>query len=455
MADRAHWGSKVGFVLAAAGSAVGLGNIWRFPYITGENGGGLFVVVYLGCIALVGLPVMAAEIMLGRASQQAPVGAFRKLAGPRSPWIGFGWLGVIAAGLLLSFYSVVAGWTLHYGFLSISGQLSSLGPDVVANEFSHLVGTSWLNLAWHGVFMLMTAGVVAGGVSKGVERWSVILMPALFVMMGILLVRAFTLSGWDQAMAFIYGFHSQDFTRGSLVEALGHSFFTLSLGMGAMLTYGSYLHTEDDIMSASILICVVDTVIALLATMILFPIIFTNGMAPNLGPGLVFQTIPIALVKMPATGLLGTIFFSLLLVAALTSAISMLEVTASSLIDEKGWSRHKATWVSAAVIAVVGIPAALSNSTALFGADVQAVVGENWFDAVSDLVSNWMLPMGGLAIAIFTAWRMDEALRHYHFLSGSRLKVFYRGWLLLLKFLVPVAIALIFLSAVGLISSGS
>jgi len=451
MAERAHWRSKAGFVLASAGSAVGLGNIWRFPYITGENGGGLFVLVYLVCIAFVGLPVMAAEILLGRASQCSPVGAMRKMAGARSPWISFGWLGVASSFLILSFYSVVAGWSLHYAMLAVTGQLSNYGAEAVGGVFAELVANPGLNLMWHVVFMALTGGVVIGGVAKGVERWSVILMPALFIMMGILFVRALTLSGFGEAMGFIYGFHSTDFTEGSLVEALGHAFFTLSLGMGSMLTYGSYLQKDDDIVTSSITVSVVDTVIALTAAMILFPIIFTNGMAPDQGPGMVFQTIPIALVQMPATGILGTIFFGLLVVAALTSAISMLEVSTSFLIDEKGLSRHKATLVATAAIGVIGIPSALTSSVALFGTDMEAMVGMNWFDGLSYVTNNWMLPLGGLGIAIYTGWRMDEAIRHHHFLSGSKLAVFYKGWLLLLKFVVPVAIVYIFLNAVGIL----
>jgi len=451
MAERAHWKSKAGFVLAAAGSAVGLGNIWRFPYITGENGGGLFVLVYLACIAFVGLPVMAAEILLGRASQKSPVGAMRTLAGKRSPWISFGWLGVASSFLILSFYSVVAGWSLHYTMLAVTGQLSNYGAEAVGGVFAELVANPGLNLMWHVIFLAITAGVVMGGVAKGVERWSVILMPALFVMMGILFVRALTLSGFGDAMGFIFGFHATDFTRGSLVEALGHAFFTLSLGMGSILTYGSYLRKDDDIVAASITVSAVDTGIALLATMILFPIIFSNGMAPDQGPGMVFQTIPIALVSMPATGILGTIFFGLLVVAALTSAISMLEVTTSFLIDEKGWGRHRATLVAVGSIAVIGIPSALTSSVALFGGDFAGVFGMNWFDGLSYLTNNWMLPLGGLGIALFTGWRIDDAIRHHHFLSGTKLAMFYKGWLLLLKFVVPVAIVYIFLNAVGVL----
>ena len=451
MAERGHWGSKLGFVLAAAGSAIGLGNIWKFPYITGVNGGGAFVLIYLLCIALVGLPVMTAEILLGRSTQKSPVGAFRSLSNGRGGWVAFGWLGVVGAFVILSYYSIVAGWALHYSYLSITGQIVGLGPEGVGPAFDALFASNELNLFWHVIFMTVTVGVVVGGVSKGLERWSRILMPALFVLMIILLVNSFTLDGFGRALDFVFGFHTEQLTASGVLEALGHAFFTLSLGMGAMLTYGSYLRRDDDIMSASITISVLDTVIALTASMILFPIIFTFNMEPGAGPGLVFVSVPIALSQLPAGGFLSFIFFALLVFAALTSSISMLEVVTSYMIDEKGWLRSRATLVSGAIIAVIGIPSALSGGTALFGSGFAEIFGRNWFDTFDYLVSNWMLPLGGLGIALFTAWRVDDAIRHREFLNGTKLAFFYRTWLFLLKFVVPVGIVLVFLHAIGLI----
>ena len=236
-----------------------------------------------------------------------------------------------------------------------------------------------------------------------------------------------------------------------MLEALGQAFFTLSLGMGSMITYGSYLRREDDIMSASITICAVDTVIALLAATVLFPIIFTYGMQPAQGPGLVFITIPIALAQMPAGSFLASVFFLLLVFAALTSSISMLEVATSYFIDERNWSRAKATWISGGAVAAIGIPSALAGGPGFFGAGMHALVGANWFDAADYLISNWVLPIGGLGVALFTAWRLDDAVRHDHFLSGSKLAVFYKVWLGLLRFVVPVAIVLVLLHALGII----
>ncbi len=451
MADRGHWGSRAGFILAAAGSAIGLGNIWKFPYITGANGGGIFVLVYLACVLFVGLPVMTAEILIGRATQKSPVGAMRLLAGRRSSWTAFGWLGIASSFVILSYYSIVAGWALDYTYLSLTGKIVGLGPEGVQSVFGRLYASPARNLFWHAIFMGLTIAVVLGGVARGVERWSRILMPTLLVMLLVLLIHSFTLSGFKQGFDFVFGLHTERFTAAGALEALGHAFFTLSLGMGAMLTYGSYLRREDDVVAASIMISGLDTLIALIASLVLFPIIFSFGMEPGAGPGLVFISIPIALSQMPGGTFLSILFFGLLVFAALTSAISMLEVVTSYLIDERNWIRRRATLVSGALIALVGIPSALSGGTEIFGSGFASVFGKNWFDSFDYLASNWMLPLGGLGISVFTAWRMNEALRHDDFLSGTKLAAFYKGWLLLLKYVVPVAIVLVFLHAVGLI----
>ena len=310
MADRGHWGSRFGFVLAAAGSAVGLGNIWKFPYITGVNGGGAFVLVYLACVVLVGLPVMIAEILMGRATQKSPVGALKELGA--GLWVAFGWLGVAAAFVILSYYSIVAGWALHYTYLSLTGQIVGLGPEAAGPVFGDLFMSNGLNLFWHVVFMAITVGVVWGGIRKGIERWARILMPTLLAFMVILLVNSFTMEGFSEAADFVFGFHSENLTAAGVLEALGHAFFTLSIGMGAMLTYGSYLKNDDDIVSAAITVSVLDAVIALLACMVLFPIIFTFGLEPGQGPGLVFVSMPIALSQMGAGTFFSVVFFALL-----------------------------------------------------------------------------------------------------------------------------------------------
>jgi len=448
--SRGHWGSHLGFILAAAGSAVGLGNIWKFPYITGINGGGAFVVVYLLCVAFVGLPVMTAEIMIGRASQRSTVSAFHRLA-PREWWGSIGWLGALASFCLFSYYATVAGWALHYTYLALTGQIVGPGAEAVQEVFGGLQKDGLLSVFWHLTFILLTVAVVLGGVAKGVERWAKILMPALMGMLVILLGKAMTMSGWNEGFSFVFGFNTEKLTSAGVLEALGHAFFTLSLGMGAMLTYGSYLHKSDDIVAASIATSALDTIIALVAALVLFPIIFSFGMEPGAGPGLIFVTIPIALAQMTGGTLMAIVFFGLLVFAALTSSISMLEVAASYLIDEKGWMRSRAVWLSGAAVAVFGLPSALSGSTAMFGSSFASVFGGDWFTVIDYLVSNWMLPLGGFGVALFVGWRLEEEIRHDHFLSGSRFAMFYRAWLFLLKYMAPLAILLVFLHALGLL----
>lgn len=456
---REHWSGRLAFVLAATGSAVGLGNIWKFPYITGVNGGGWFVLIYLICVVAVALPIMVAEIMLGRAAQRSPVLAFRKLAGPRSPWQGVGWLGVAAAFVILSYYSVVAGWTLHYSWLALSQGFAGMQPAEVEALFGQVYQDPGINLFWHGLFMLLTIAIVAAGVHAGVERWSRILMPLLFLMILALVLRAAGTDGFGPALDFVFGAHSDRLTPAGVLEALGHSFFTLSLGMGAMLTYGSYLRARDDVVTTSLAVGGLDTLISLMACMMIFPIIFVAGLTPAAGPGLVFVSLPIAFGQLPGGALWAAVFFVLLAVAALTSAISLLEVAVSHAIDWRGVSRRRAAIGIGAVIFVLGIPSALSGGTPLFGSDFAAATealfgeghGKNWFDLADYLASNWMLPLGGLGIAVFVAWRMGEHAREQAFRAGSRFARLYWGWVWLLRYIVPVGVVAVFLHALGVI----
>lgn len=441
---RGVWASKAGFVLAAAGSAVGLGNLWRFPYITGENGGGIFVILYLICIAFVGFPIMIAEVMIGRRSQKSVVGSFLSLG--NKAWSSVGWLGVISAYIILSFYSVIAGWALHYTVKSASGFFGGRSVDEVMQLFGEVSGNPTLNVTWHGVFMVLTILVVIGGVQRGIERWSRILMPLLLLMLVGLMIKAMTLPGFGEAFSFVFGFNTDKLTTGGVLEALGHSFFTLSLGMGAMLTYGSYLSKKADIVSSAVAVTILDTVIALLACLVLFPITFTFGMQPGQGPGLIFQNIPVAFAQLPGGGFLGTLFFALVVFAALTSSMSLLEVATSYFIDQKGWSRKAATVLAGSIIFLIGIPSALSNST--FSEEI--FFQRNWFDFLADMSSNFFLPLGGLGIALFVAWKLDEELKREEFFGSSLQKIF-GAWHFALRYIVPVAISAVFLHAVGVI----
>ncbi len=447
---RGEWGSKAGFILAAAGSAVGLGNVWKFPYITGENGGGLFVIIYLICIALVGLPIMIGEVMLGRMTQRAPVGAFRKLDGDKSIWQGVGWVGVLAGFVILSYYSVVAGWALEYTVLAGRGEFASGEPALIAKRFGQVAGDGTGAILWHVAFMALTVAIVISGVQKGVELAARILMPLLLLMFVALLIYAIRLPGFSEGAAFVFGLHTDKLGTGSVLEALGHSFFTLSVGMGAMLTYGSYLRKDDDILSASVAISVLDTAVALMACLVLFPITFSYGMAPSAGPSLVFENIPIAFSQLPGSTIWAFTFFLLLVFAALTSAISLLEVAASYFIDELGWSRSVAVPVTGGAIILLGIPSALAASSEVFGAGMEEAIGRNWFDLFDYLSSNWMLPLCGLGISVFAAWKLGDAARRTQLAAGSRLgriELVYLGWLQILRWVVPIAILLIMLHA--------
>ncbi len=461
-AKRAQWGSKLGFILAAAGSAVGLGNVWKFPYVTGQNGGGAFVLLYLLAIVLVGLPIMMGEILIGRMAQKSTVSAFRSLA-PKSAWPLVGWLGVIAGMIILSYYSVVAGWSLHYIYLSLSGAIGGADPEAVKELFGGLYVDTTANLGWHAVFMVVTAVIVIGGVQQGVERAATFLMPALFLMMTAMLVYAMTLPGFGEAVDFIFGVRFDQVTGATVLEALGQSFFTLSLGMGAMLTYGSYLSKQDDLVTSALSISALDTAVALMASLVLFPITFSYGIDPADGPGLVFQNMPAAFAQLPGGALWSTAFFLLLSFAALTSSISLLEVVAAYFIDERGWTRRQAVIVLGAFIFVLGVPSALSGGSQAFGAGfkdltapVFAIVGKegmNWFDTFDYIASNMLLPLGGLGIALFSAWRMGERARRAEIAAGStlgKIEALYLAWLQLLRYLVPLAIVTVMLYALGI-----
>lgn len=458
MADaaRERWSSRTGFVLAATGSAIGLGSIWKFPYITGANGGGWFVAIYLACIVLIALPIMVAEILLGRAARSAPVGAFRAAGGGRF-WRAVGWLGVITGAVILSYYSVVAGWTLHYAWLAVTGALHLTEPAAVQARFAALHADAALNLFWHGVFMLLATFAVLRGVRAGVERWNRVLMPVLLALMVVLVVRAIPMDGFGRAVSFVFGLHGEDLSARGALEALGHSFFTLSLGMGAMITYGSYAADDEDVVFSSMAISGLDTAVSLLACLMVFPIVFTFGLAVSAGPGLIFANLPIAFARMEWGAVWGTAFFVLLAIAALSSAISVLEVVVAHAIDEMGWSRRRATLTLAAAIGALGVPSALSGSTVVFGSGFAALTeavfgaghGRNWFDTFDWFASNVALPLGGLGVAVFVAWRMGDVARERAFATGSAFGRVYWIWLAVLRWAVPLGVGLVALDAIG------
>ena len=437
---RGQWASHLGFILAAAGSAIGLGNIWKFPYITGEYGGGAFVLVYLICVVIVGLPLMIAEIMIGRRTQKNPVGAFQSLHHKGSPWQLTGWLGVASGFLILSFYSVVAGWAIAYIYKSIIGFTGSTAE--IQDQFIQLVVSPGESIFWHSIFMVLCIGIVIGGVQRGIERWSKILMPALLlILIGLVFYGLFYTSGGGQAMEFLFKPDFSKLSAEAVLSALGHAFFTLSLGMGAMITYGSYMKKTDNIIKNAVTVSILDTVIALMAGIAIFSLVFHFKMEPGQSVGLIFKTLPV-LFKETGPGV-SVPFFVLLSFAALTSGISLLEVVVSYFIDERGWSRVKSTVILGGAIYIFGLLSAISSITLPFRGKDQGI-----FDILDFVTTNYMLPTGGLLTCLFTAWVFKEKEKIQEFGSSG---TFYRIFNIIIRVITPIAVIIIILHGLELL----
>ncbi len=398
---REQWGSRIGFILAAVGSAIGLGNIWKFPFITGMYGGAAFVLFYLISILFIGLPVMLIEFSIGRKTQLNPVGAFQKLA-PGQMYFLIGAVGVATGFVILSYYSIIAGWTLAYVVKAVQGGFAGFSsPEVAGKAFGEFASDPKLPLISHAVFMGLCMFVVIRGVKNGIEKWNRILMPMLLLIIFLLVVRGLTLDGADKGLAFLF---KPDFTKlngEAMLVALGHAFFTLSLGLGVMLTYGSYLSHKENLVKSALWIIVLDTGIALLAGTAIFTSVFALGFEPNAGPGLVFHVLPAIFAVMPGGHWVGVLFFMLLSIAALTSGISLLEVVVAYFTDQKGWSRRNVVLIFGTLIFLLGIPSALSFSIL---SDI-TLFGKTLFDFFDYLSFKYMLPLGGLLMVLFTIFR--------------------------------------------------
>jgi len=448
-----QWSSRLIFVLAATGSAVGLGNIWKFPYIAGENGGGAFVLVYLGCIAIIGIPIMIAEILLGRRGRQSPINTMTALAeecgcSPRWGWLG--WIGVVAGFLIMSFYSVVAGWALAYVLEAASGGFYGLDGDSAGAAFGALIGNPGQATFWHTLFSVMTAVVVAKGVRSGLERAVRILMPALFILLVLLLGYAINTGYFTDGLNFLFRPDFSKLTAEGVLAALGHAFFTLSLGMGAIMVYGSYMPRSASITTTTVIIALMDTVVALVAGMAIFPIVFANGLVPSAGPGLVFVSLPIAFGEMPGGVVFGTLFFVLLSFAAWTSAISIIEPAVAFLVENRGVSRRRSATLVVGFAWLLGLLTVMSFSDWAFSFEFAGATKENGiFDILDILTTSFLLPLGGLAIAIFAGWAMTRASVVEELGIGEGLR--FRLWYLLVRFISPVALVILFLHSLGVI----
>ncbi|MFH1052238.1 MAG: sodium-dependent transporter [bacterium] len=440
-ANRGQWSSKFGFIMAAAGSAIGLGNIWRFPYIVGENGGAAFVLLYIFFVVIIGLPYMFGELALGRFSQKNPVGAINSIK-PKSYWRFVGLLGVITGAGILSFYGVIAGWTFGYIFKTAFSQ---------AYGFTEFVADPITVILLFAYFMLITASIVYGGVEGGIEKWSKILMPILFILMLILIIYSNTLENSYKGLSF---YLMPDFTKitgKTILAALGQAFFSLSLGMGLMITYGSYISKKENIITSAVYISFFDTMIAIMAGLIIFPALFSMGESPSQGAALVFVVFPKLFISMPGGAIVGALFFVLLSIAALTSTISLLEVPVSYLVDEKKVNRKKIVLPVAIFVFIIGLPSALSQGAndylTNFGWLPSYLSAPDFLSQMSFLWGDFSLAFGALLLSIFIGWIWGAGKAADELEKGS--KEFFKLrkiWIFLIKYFIPAVVFLILLN---------
>lgn len=433
---RDSFSDKFGVIAAAAGSAIGLGNIWRFPYVLGENGGGAFLLIYLFFIVAIGVPVMLSELLIGRRAQRSVFGAFKILAPGLKFFKVVGVMGVSAAFLILSFYAVVAGWTVEYTMLAVGNQLVDKTPVELSDMFADFSSSVWRPILYLLVFMAMTAGIVIGGVKNGIEKYTKVLMPILFVIILVLCVNALLLDGAVEGLSFLF---QPDFSKINgivVLEALGQAFFSLSIGMGIIATYGSYIQKKENLLNTAISVSVADTLIAVLAGVAIFPAVFAFGIQPDAGPGLVFVTLPNIFNQMFGGYFFAIAFFVLLLIAALTSSVSLLEVVVAYITEEIHLSRQKATLLATVMVTFLG---------------VFCVIYPFLFDSFDYVTSNFMLPISGILISVFVGWiigkqHTKEELEAH----GGSVKIV--GVLIvILKIVAPFAIALVFMKNLGLL----
>lgn len=442
-----QWSSYLGFIFATTGAAVGLGNIWKFPYIVGENGGGAFVVVYLFCVLFIGVPLMMAEIMLGRAGKKNPALTLKNLALKQNSskhWQWVGGIGILASVMILSYYSVIAGWALEYVLFAIKGTFNGLSASQIDTLFEELMASPYTLAFWHTLIIVCTLAVVAMGVEKGLERAVKFLFPAMLSLLLIIVGYSMGTHFFAHGLEFLFFPDFSKLTPTGVLSAVGHAFFTLSLGVGTIMIYGAYLPDHISIAKSAVFIAAADTLIALVAGLAIFPIVFSHGLVPSAGPGLIFKTLPLAFGHMPYGGSFGTLFFVMLVFAAFTSTISLLEPSVAWLMDTFGLSRVKASFSCGFVIWGLGF-------FTIFSFNIWSklkFLGHTFFELFDIITANFMLPITGLLIAIFTGWLYKEARLN----SDISHEKCFIVWRFCLRFITPVAIVLIFLKlALGVI----
>lgn len=445
--NRVTFGSKIGVILATVGCAVGLGNIWRFPYMLGSNGGAAFLLVYLLCILLLGLPVMITEFFIGRHTNRNAAGAFKELA-PGTKWSLIGYNGVLAAFLILGFYSVVAGWTLEYILQAFSGSLSDKTATDFATDFNNFSTGLIRPIIWTVTFIVLTHVIIISGVKSGIERASKIMMPLLFLFLLILAIRSVTLPNASEGLTFLFQPDFSKINSSVILSAMGQAFFSLSIGMGCLITYASYFKKETNLQTTALQVTILDTLVALLAGIMIFPAVFSFGITPTAGPELVFITLPNVFAQLPMGSVWSAIFFILLALAALTSTISMHEVATAYVHEEHKMSRNKAAWVVSAGAIILGVLSSLS-----FGVLKDFTIGGMiFFDFLDYLTAKIMLPLGGMLICIFAGTRVERKVIKAELTNEGTIPFyFFNTYAFFMKYVAPIAIGLIFLHELGLI----
>jgi len=446
-ASRGGFTSKSGFILAAAGSAVGLGNIWRFPYMTGINGGGAFVLIYVICLCLIGVPLLLVEFSVGRHGKANAIDSYAKI-NEKVKFIGY--IGLFSSPMFLSYYSVVSGWTIYYTVRSFTG-LRNVPADVMGDFFGSFISNPTLPLLFLAIFIFLTVYIVANGVSDGIEKYSKILMPILFIFIVILVIRSATLSGFKQGIAWYLTPDFSKITPAVIVAACGQIFFSLSVGMSGMVTYASYLKGDENLIKTAGIVSFFDALVAILAGLVIFPAVFTYGFEPGAGPSLVFITLPAVFNAMPFGSFFAFIFFALLIVANLTSSISILEMPVAYLIEKKGFTRPKAAIFIGVIGFILGIAVSLGfgvwSGVTFFG-------GMSIFDVMDYLGSNVILPFCGLAAAVAVGWVWNKGAVAEVTNGGTNSQGLGRIWIGLVRYLVPILMAIIFMGQIGIIKLG-
>jgi NSS family neurotransmitter:Na+ symporter len=446
---RDGFGSRFGALVALAGAAIGLGNLWRFPYLVGNNGGGAFILIYLGFVLLLLLPIMYAEFVIGRRSQSNVFGAIKKLA-PKSWFLSIGVLSVAVTLTILSFYCVVGGWTIEYIVQSFSKELFNQDNTSLNSTFSNFITSPVRPAIMHLIFLGLTALIVAGGIKEGIEKYAKFLTPLLFVIIVILLVRSVTLTGAEEGLKFLFYPDFSKLTASSFLDALGQGFFSLSLGMGCIITYSSYVNKKENIRNMSLTTVVADTSFAILAGIAIMPAVFAFGINPTSGPSLVFITLPQIFAQLPFGQMFSVLFFIVLFVAAITSSISMLEIIVAYLSEELKMTRKAAVIATSLVIAFTGTLCSLSEGVF----SNFHIFGKNLFDLFDYASNNIMLPLGGLLVVLFVGWRLKKRDVLDELTSGGAVpmkKAMFNAVMFILKFVAPIAISIVMLSGIGLL----